>query len=194
MNLLEEIRTRLKIDIEAVEKIELEIGPVASTAAAIKEPKLGVEGKFSVWFLAALALAEGSVTLEKFTDEKVNDPRLVRLRKKIETRLDPRIGFGARLRLIMKDGTEHQAAQELDRGSRALLAGRGATVVNVDATVIAEEPKLAPLREAMCLNIARALRVGAEKVSVKATTNEALGALGRQEGLAALAVAMVELP
>ena len=77
---------------------------------------------------------------------------------------------------------------------RALLAGRGATVVNVDATVIAEEPKLAPLREAMCLNIARALRVGAEKVSVKATTNEALGALGRQEGLAALAVAMVELP
>jgi 2-methylcitrate dehydratase PrpD len=109
MNLLEEIATRLKIDIEAVEKIELEIGPVASTAAAIKEPKLGVEGKFSVWFLAALALAEGSVTLEKFTDEKVNDPRLVRLRKKIETRLDPRIGFGARLRLIMKDGTEHKA-------------------------------------------------------------------------------------
>lgn len=116
MNLLEEIRTRLKIDIEEVEKIELEIGPVASTAAAIKEPKLGVEGKFSVWFLAALALAEGSVTLEKFTDEKVNDPRLVRLRKKIETRLDPRIGFGARLRLIMKDGTEHKAFLSKPKG------------------------------------------------------------------------------
>jgi 2-methylcitrate dehydratase PrpD len=109
MNLLEEIGTRLKLDIEDVEKIELEIGPVASTAAAIKEPKIGVEGKFSVWFLAALALAEGSVTLEKFTDEKVNDPQLVRLRKKIETRLDPRIGFGARLRMIMKDGSEHKA-------------------------------------------------------------------------------------
>ena len=116
MNLLEEIRTRLKIDIEEVEKIELEIGPVASTAAAIKEPKLGLEGKFSVWFLAALALAEGSVTLEKFTDEKVNDPRLVRLRKKIETRLDPRIGFGARLRLIMKDGTEHKAFLSKPKG------------------------------------------------------------------------------
>lgn len=77
---------------------------------------------------------------------------------------------------------------------RALLAGRGATVVNVDATVVAEEPKLAPLREAMCLNIARALRIGAEQVSVKATTNETLGALGRQEGVAALAIAMVELP
>lgn len=83
---------------------------------------------------------------------------------------------------------------ELLRLIRALLAGRGATVVNVDATVVAEEPHLAPLREAMCLNIAQALRIGAEKVSVKATTNETLGALGRGEGVAALAIAMVELP
>ena len=82
---------------------------------------------------------------------------------------------------------------ELLKLIRALLAGRGASVVNVDATLIAEEPKLAPLREAMCRNIAQALRIGAEKVSVKATTNEALGALGRGEGLAALAVAMVEV-
>jgi len=107
MNLLEEIRTRENIDIENVEKINLEIGPVASTAAAIKEPKIGVEGKFSVWFLAALALAEGNVTLDKFTDEKVNNPQLVNLRQKIETRLDPRIGFGARVRVIMKDGSEY---------------------------------------------------------------------------------------
>jgi 2-methylcitrate dehydratase PrpD len=108
MNLLEEIRTREAIDIENVEKIDLEIGPVASTAAAIKEPKIGVEGKFSVWFLAALALAEGNVTLDKFTDEKVNHPALVRLQKKIETKLDPRIGFGARLCIKMKDGTEYK--------------------------------------------------------------------------------------
>ena len=83
---------------------------------------------------------------------------------------------------------------ELLRLIRALLAGRGAAVVNVDATVVAEEPRLAPLREAMCLNIAQALRIGADQVSVKATTNEGLGAPGRREGLAALAVAMVELP
>ena len=107
MNLLEEIRTRENPDIENVERIDLEIGPVASTAAAIREPRIGVEGKFSVWFLAALALAEGSVTLDKFTDEKVNTPRLVNLRKKIQTRLDPRIGFGARVRVKMKDGTEY---------------------------------------------------------------------------------------
>ena len=109
MNLLEEIRTLKNLDIESVEKIDLEIGPVASTAATIKNPQKGVEGKFSVWFLAALALTEGSVTLDKFTDEKVNDPRLVRLMRKIETRLDPRIGFGARISIQMKDGSSHKA-------------------------------------------------------------------------------------
>ena len=107
MNLLEEIRTRENPDIENVERIDLDIGPVASTAASIKAPKIGVEGKFSVWFLAALALAEGNVTLAKFTDEKVNTPQLIRLRNKIHTSLDPRIGFGARVRVQMKDGTEY---------------------------------------------------------------------------------------
>ncbi len=107
MNLLEEIRTRVNPNIDDVEKIELDIGPVASTAASMyREPKLGVQGKFSVWFLAALALAEGDVTVDKFTDEKVNDPRLVNLMRKITTKLDPRIGFGARLYLKMKDGRE----------------------------------------------------------------------------------------
>jgi 2-C-methyl-D-erythritol 2,4-cyclodiphosphate synthase len=81
---------------------------------------------------------------------------------------------------------------ELLRLIRALLAGRGASIVNVDVTVVAEAPKIAPLREAMCLNIAQALRIGAGQVSVKATTNETLGALGRGEGVAALAIAMVE--
>ena len=66
--------------------------------------------------------------------------------------------------------------------------------MNVDATVVAESPKLSPKRGAMCLNIARALEIGAAQVSVKATTHEGLGALGRDEGIAAWAVAMVETP
>ena len=72
MNLLEEIRTQENIDIEQVEKIDLEIGPVASTAAAIKEPKLGVEGKFSVWFLAALALAGAEKVLGAAIDREAH--------------------------------------------------------------------------------------------------------------------------
>lgn len=83
---------------------------------------------------------------------------------------------------------------ELLRLIRSLLAGIDARVVNVDATLIAEEPKLAPVRNAIRGNVARALQIGEGQVSVKATTNEAIGAVGRREGLAAMAVAMVEMP
>jgi 2-C-methyl-D-erythritol 2,4-cyclodiphosphate synthase len=85
-------------------------------------------------------------------------------------------------------------ASSLDLLARiaALLAGRGARVVNVDAMVVAEAPQLAPAREAMRAHIARALGLEVAQVSVKATTNEGLGAVGRGEGIAAWAVAMVE--
>ena len=87
-------------------------------------------------------------------------------------------------------------ASSLDLLARiaALLAGRGARIVNVDAMVTAEAPKLAPAREAMRAHIARALGIEPAQVSVKATTNEGLGAVGRGEGIAAWAVAMVEVP
>ena len=75
----------------------------------------------------------------------------------------------------------------------ALLRECGASIANVDAMLIAEAPKLAPHRAAMCANIARALGIAATQVSVKATTNETLGAIGRREGLAAMAVALVEV-
>jgi 2-C-methyl-D-erythritol 2,4-cyclodiphosphate synthase len=75
---------------------------------------------------------------------------------------------------------------------RALLEGAKARIVNIDAMVVAEAPKLAPQRAAMCANIARALEIAPENVSVKATTNEQLGALGRREGMAAMAVALIE--
>jgi 2-C-methyl-D-erythritol 2,4-cyclodiphosphate synthase len=76
---------------------------------------------------------------------------------------------------------------------RERLAARGAAVTSVDATVIAEAPRIAPHVPAMREALARALGVKAERVSIKATTNERLGALGREEGIAALAVALVEV-
>lgn len=77
---------------------------------------------------------------------------------------------------------------------RALAEARGARVVNVDATVIAEAPRIAPHVAAMRENLGRALAIGADRVSIKATTNESLGAVGRGEGIAATAVALVEVP
>jgi 2-C-methyl-D-erythritol 2,4-cyclodiphosphate synthase len=75
---------------------------------------------------------------------------------------------------------------------RALVQGRGYRATFVDAMLIAEAPKIAPYRQAMRVNIAQALKIGIEEVSVKATTNERLGTIGRGEGIAAMAVVTVE--
>jgi 2-C-methyl-D-erythritol 2,4-cyclodiphosphate synthase len=74
------------------------------------------------------------------------------------------------------------------------VAFRKGRLVNIDATVIAQEPKLAPHIKQMKLNLAEALGLNMHKVGVKATTNEHLGFLGRGEGIAAVAVASVDLP
>jgi len=71
---------------------------------------------------------------------------------------------------------------------------RSGRIVNVDATIIAQEPKLFPHIQEMKTNIATALKLKAQQVGIKATTNEHLGFLGRQEGIAAMAVTSLELP
>ena len=74
-----------------------------------------------------------------------------------------------------------------------LLHEKHARVINVDATVIAEAPKIAPHVPAMRREIATAIGVSESDVSVKATTNERLGPIGRGEGIAAIAITTVEL-
>lgn len=71
----------------------------------------------------------------------------------------------------------------------AELKGR---VNNVDATILAEQPKMMPHIDSMRANLAQAIGIRADRVSVKATTVEGMGALGREEGIAAMAVATVE--
>jgi len=71
---------------------------------------------------------------------------------------------------------------------------RNARIVNIDATIIAQEPKMAPHMNEMKINIAGALGISLDRVGVKATTNEHLGFLGRGEGIAAMAVAGVDRP
>lgn len=68
----------------------------------------------------------------------------------------------------------------------------GYRVVNVDSTVVAEEPRLQPHIEAMRKQLAKTLGIDFGEVSVKATSPEGLGALGREEGIAAHAVALIE--
>nr|WP_326184095.1 2-C-methyl-D-erythritol 2,4-cyclodiphosphate synthase [uncultured Oscillibacter sp.] len=73
-----------------------------------------------------------------------------------------------------------------------LLEERGFAVVNIDATLLAQAPKVGPYRQAMAENIAAALGIDPEQVNVKATTEEGLGFTGDGSGMAAHAVALVE--
>ena len=74
-----------------------------------------------------------------------------------------------------------------------ILAVRGGKLINVDATVIAQAPKLSPHIEEMKRNIGAALEVDFHRIGLKATTNERIGFIGREEGIAAMAVASLEL-
>jgi 2-C-methyl-D-erythritol 4-phosphate cytidylyltransferase/2-C-methyl-D-erythritol 2,4-cyclodiphosphate synthase len=75
-----------------------------------------------------------------------------------------------------------------------LLAAAGGLIVHLDLTLVCEAPRIGPHREAMIESIARIAGIGRDRVSVKATTTEGLGFTGRGEGIAAQAVATVEVP
>jgi 2-C-methyl-D-erythritol 2,4-cyclodiphosphate synthase len=82
---------------------------------------------------------------------------------------------------------------EILRQVTALLAKNKARPINVDATILAEAPKIGPHIPAMRKVIAQAIGVNESRIGIKATTNEGLGAIGRSEGIAAMAVAIVEM-
>ena len=81
---------------------------------------------------------------------------------------------------------------EILRRVAEILAEKKCRVTNVDATLIAEAPKIGPHLEAMRAKLAGALGIEVRQVGLKATTNEGMGAIGRGEGMAAMAVASVE--
>jgi 2-C-methyl-D-erythritol 2,4-cyclodiphosphate synthase len=83
-------------------------------------------------------------------------------------------------------------SRDLLRRVAGRLRQSGHRVVNVDVTVIAQAPRLGPRMDEMRAHIAADLGIGAEAVNVKATTTERLGYLGRGEGLAAHAVALID--
>ncbi len=74
----------------------------------------------------------------------------------------------------------------------ALLDAKGAGVHNIDATIIAEAPKMAPHIEAMRKNIAGALKIGVSQVNIKATTEEGLGFTGEKLGISSQAIVLLE--
>ena len=83
---------------------------------------------------------------------------------------------------------------EIVRKAAQLVTAQNGRLLNIDSSLIAEAPKISPHLDAMKANLAAALGLSVQRVGVKATTNERLGFVGRMEGIAAMAVAAVELP
>jgi len=83
-------------------------------------------------------------------------------------------------------------SRDLLRKTASFLQEKGACVVNVDATIIVQKPKIAPHLRLMRENIAQDLMISFEQVNIKATTEEKLGFTGAEEGIAAHAVCLVE--
>ncbi len=75
---------------------------------------------------------------------------------------------------------------------KELINEAGFEVINIDATVVMQEPKISPYKRAMEKNIANALKINTEKINIKASTTEFLGFEGKKEGVSAYAVAMLE--
>lgn len=82
---------------------------------------------------------------------------------------------------------------EILRQVTALLAKSNARPLNVDTTILAESPTITPHIPAMRKTIAQAIGVNESRIGIKATTNEGLGSIGRGEGIAAIAVATIEV-
>jgi 2-C-methyl-D-erythritol 4-phosphate cytidylyltransferase / 2-C-methyl-D-erythritol 2,4-cyclodiphosphate synthase len=80
------------------------------------------------------------------------------------------------------------------RHAGELVKNRGGRIVNLDVTIVAEAPRIAAHVPAMCAVIAETLGISADRVAVKATTNEKLGFIGREEGIVSMASASVEVP
>ncbi len=82
-------------------------------------------------------------------------------------------------------------SREFLRGAAVLIRERGYRVGNIDATLVAEKPKILPHVPLMCARIAEDVGIPADRVSVKATTNERMGFIGREEGMTAMATALL---
>ena len=76
--------------------------------------------------------------------------------------------------------------------SNKLVTERGYKIANIDTTIVAQQPKLSPYIESMITNIAESLKINPNQVNIKATTTECLGFAGREEGIAAYAVALLQ--
>jgi len=114
---MRDIRATEKLPADEVAEINLELAKLSMDAAGIVEPRTALEGKFSVYHCAALALMEGEAGEDKFTDGKVNDPAVVSLRRKVRARLNPDFKLlDTRVEVVTNDGRRIERFIRIPKG------------------------------------------------------------------------------
>src|SRR5262249_54592848 len=100
-----QLRNRNRLTADAIERIEVTVHPRVMQITAIKEPKTGLEGKFSVHHAAAVAIVDGAAGERQFSDESVRAWATVALRKRVFPTIDPAVGKDqARVTIVLKNG------------------------------------------------------------------------------------------
>jgi 2-methylcitrate dehydratase PrpD len=100
-----QLRNANHLTADKVERVELAVHPRVMLVTAIKDPKTGLEGKFSVYHAAAVALVEGAAGEQQFSDQTVRVPAIVELRKRVVPTVDTSVGKEqARITIVLKNG------------------------------------------------------------------------------------------
>jgi 2-C-methyl-D-erythritol 2,4-cyclodiphosphate synthase len=157
-------------------KLPFRIGQGYDCHALVEHRKLIIGGVDIPHHLGLLGHSDADVLLHAITDAILGAAALGDIGKHFPD-TDPQFK-GADSRTLLKEAARRVAAT-------------GYRIGNIDATIIAQKPKMAPHIAGMCANVAEDLGVAIGQVNIKAKTNEKLGYLGREEGIAAEAVALL---
>jgi len=112
-----DLRSKYNLQPEDVEEIQCDVAHFCLDSAGQVEPKTGLAGKFSTYYCAALALAEGAAGEDMFTDRKVLDPKMVALRKKVKARINPEFkDTEARVTITTRDDKKYSAYVDRPKG------------------------------------------------------------------------------
>ncbi len=115
-----QLRARSGVAAEQIERIELEVHPLVLELTGKKAPRTGLEGKFSVYFAAAVAIVHGAAGVQQFTDAVVQDPVIAALRDRVTAEVRPDLHEDqARVAIVLKDGRRLETFVEHAIGSVA---------------------------------------------------------------------------
>ena len=113
-----QLRNQYNLTADQIDRIDLRVHPLVLELTGKKTPQTGLEGKFSVYHAAAVAIVEGAAGEKQFSDALVRDPAIVALRDRVTATVDPAVGEAqVKIAITLKDGTRLEKSVEKVIGS-----------------------------------------------------------------------------